>query len=75
MEILQMVVNSVIIGEVRHNPGYVASFFGRIQHDTIAIARRVNPNQLLATQTALFRATHISKKHKSLVEISFLEKK
>ena len=41
---LQMVINSSIIGELRHNPGYVASFFGRIQHDAIAIARRVNPN-------------------------------
>ena len=43
-QILQMVVNSGIIGELQHNPGYVASFFGRIQHDAIAIARRVNPN-------------------------------
>jgi hypothetical protein len=39
-----MVVNSGIIGELQQNPGYVASFFGRIQHDAIAIARRVNPH-------------------------------
>ena len=42
-KILQMVVNSGIIGELQHNPGYVASFFGRIQHDAIAIARRIDP--------------------------------
>ena len=32
-EILQMVVNTGIIGELDHNPRYVASFFGRIQSD------------------------------------------
>ena len=43
-EILQMVVNTGIIGELDHNPRYVASFFGRIQSDAIAIARRTNPS-------------------------------
>ena len=43
-EILQMVVNTGIIGELQHNPSYVASFFGRIQSDAIAIARRTSSN-------------------------------
>ena len=43
-EILQMVVNTGIIGELDHNPRYVASFFGRIQSDAIALARRTNPS-------------------------------
>ena len=43
-ETLQMVVNTGIIGELDHNPRYVASFFGRIQSDAIAIARRTNPS-------------------------------
>lgn len=43
-EILQMVVNTGIIGELDHNPRYVASFFSRIQSDAIAIARRSNPS-------------------------------
>ena len=43
-QILQMVVNSGIIGELQHNPDYVASSLEASQHDAIAIARRINPN-------------------------------